>query len=90
MRIKEFQTRAIMRLAGLAKEPQPLEFTALLNQTREELQVDAVLELGESRNVLLSRQILCDLAASRDGCLFKKNNKRRVEVVDGAIKPIDQ
>ena len=72
------------------KLTQGSDFDSVLEKFRIELQISAVLVWSNHFDLGLSKQIFCDLAASRDGKLYSKDNTRRTTVDEfGNLKAVD-
>lgn len=72
------------------KLTQGSDFESILEKFRVELQISAVLVWSHHFDLGLSKQIFCDLAASRDGKLYSKDNTRRTTVDEfGNLKAVD-
>jgi len=65
--IKNFQTQVLKRFGKLSEES---DFESVLEQFRNELQISAVLIWSQHFDLGISKQVFCDLIASRDGRVY--------------------
>lgn len=78
--LKEIQTKLMVRF-GFLKQDQftkmsDAEFQTHLSNFKNQLQISAAIIMVEIQNWAIGKQILTDLAASKDGILNKKDNVR--------------